>query len=410
MAREMKSDRPPEKPMQYCTRCVYPASSAFPLTFDEAGVCSGCRVADQFRREVNFDARWKELQSLVDAHRSSDGYDIVCPVSGGKDSYFIVHTCVEELNLKPLLVTYHGNNYSPEAEINLHRMRDTFDCDHIVVQPSVETLVKLNRLGFRVHGDMNWHNHAGLNTVPHQVAVRYKVPLVLWGEHGTTDLAGMFSAHDRVEFTKKHRLEHNLHGFDWHDFTDNGLERLGFGDYKEGLTAKDLQCFQYPSDEEILDTGLRGLYLGNYVPWDANKHTQMMIDLYGWRPFEAPSERTYRMVSNLDDIHENGAHDYLKYIKFGYGRATDHASKDIRRGHMSREEGIEMVRTYDAVRPKKDLARWLGYVEMTEEEFDAIADTFRDPRVWWKNDEDRWTKDNIWDFEARRQSAAATVR
>lgn len=99
-------------------------------------------------------------------------------------------------------------------------------------------------------------------------------------------------------------------------------------------------------------------------------------------------------MSNLDDIYENGAHDYLKYIKFGYGRASDHVSKDIRRGHMTREEGIEMVKKYDHVK-SSDIKIWLKYVDMSQEEFDTVADTFRDPRVWWiENGE--WFKDNIW--------------
>jgi hypothetical protein len=101
-------------------------------------------------------------------------------------------------------------------------------------------------------------------------------------------------------------------------------------------------------------------------------------------------------MSNLDDMHENGVHDYLKYIKFGYGRGTDHACKDIRGGLMSREEGIEMVRKYDHVKPR-DLSRWLQYVGMSEEEFDRIADTFRDQRVWERLPDGSWVKDNIWD-------------
>ena len=95
-------------------------------------------------------------------------------------------------------------------------------------------------------------------------------------------------------------------------------------------------------------------------------------------------------------MHENGAHDYMKYIKFGYGRGTDHSCKDIRAGHMTREEGIEKVKQYDHVK-SKDIQRWIKYVGITEEEFDKIADTFRDPNVWWKNEKGEWVKDNLWD-------------
>ncbi len=381
---------------RYCTRCVYPAIAATPLTFDADGVCSGCRVAAQ-KHGIDWQKRFALLRELVDEHRSSANYDIVIPVSGGKDSYYQAHVAVAELGLKPLLVTYHGNNYLAEGEENLARMRDVFDCDHVIVRPSADVLVKMNRIAFTLLGDMNWHNHCGIFTVPIQVAVRHRVPLMLWGEHGFMDLGGMYSYGDFVEFTAKFRLEHAQRGYDWMDFTDPGLERLGRGELKEGLTAQDLLWARYPSDEEIDAVGVRGIYLGNFVDWDANRHVKLVMERYGWTPARQPFERTYRTFSNLDDMHENGIHDYLKYVKFGYGRATDHACKDIRAGAMTRAEGIEMVRRYDHVKPRRDLERWLRYVGMSEDTFDRTADTFRDPRVWRRDADGSWVKDNIWD-------------
>jgi hypothetical protein len=205
----------------------------------------------------------------------------------------------------------------------------------------------------------------------------------------------MFSMHDFVEFTAKYRLEHALRGFDWYDFTDEGLEKLGRPELKEGLTAKDLKWAQYPTDEEIDAIGVRGIYLGNYVDWDANVHVELVQRLYKWQGAQQPFERTYRRMSNLDDMHENGIHDYLKFVKFGYGRASDHACKDVRSGRMTRDEGIEMVRKYDHVKPMRDLTRWLEYVGMSEQEFDTVCDRFRDPRVW-KIENGQWVKDNIW--------------
>ncbi len=378
----------------YCTRCVYPSSSAAPLTFDEDGVCSGCRTARQVEG-IDWEERWHAFEELIDSYRGDGAYDVVIPVSGGKDSYYQTHVAVKRLGLKPLLVTYHGNNYLPEGERNLQRMRDVFDVDHLIFRPSRDVLVKMNLLGFRVQGDMNWHNHCGIMTWPIQMAVRHRVPLILWGEHGWVDLGGMFSLNDFAEFTAKKRLEHDLRGYDWHDFTDEGLERMGRPELKMGLTAKDLQWAQYPGDEDIDEVGVRGIYLGFYEAWDGNRNARIAQEEYGWEPAEQPFERTYRRFSNLDDMHENGIHDYLKFIKFGYGRGSDHACKDIRLGVMTREEGIAMVRRYDHVKPRRDLERWLDYVGMSEAEFDAIADTFRDPRVWWIED-DQWVKQDIW--------------
>ena len=384
--------------MQYCTRCVYPAASAAPLAFDDDGVCSGCRVASQKPR-IDWDERREELREIFEEYRSKDGsnYDCLIPVSGGKDSHFQTYVVTQIFGLKPLLVTYHGNNYMDVGLRNLRNLRERFGCDHIFFSPSVPTLIKLNRLCFRMMGDMNWHAHCGIFTYPVQIAVKHRIPLIVWGEHGFMDLAGMYSLNDRIEMTAKFRLEHAQRGFDWHDMVEE----------TEGLTPQDVLWARYPSDEELADVGVRGIYLGNYVDWEANTQTEMMVKDWGFEPNPEPFERTYRRMSNLDDMHENGAHDYLKYVKFGYGRGTDHACKDIRAGKMTREEGIEMVRRYDHVKPMKDLSRWLEYVGMSEQEFDETADTFRDPRVWVKDESGEWVKDNIWDFDARREQELA---
>jgi N-acetyl sugar amidotransferase len=379
--------------MPYCSRCVYPATGAAAATFDENGVCSGCRVADQMEY-LDWDKRWRDFVAITGQYRSESNYDILVPVSGGKDSYFQVHVA-KSLGLKPLLVTYHGNNYLPEGSYNLERMREVFDCDHIIVRPSTDVLIKMNRIGFRLQGDMNWHAHCGIFTVPIQMAVRYRVPLILWGEHGFMDLGGMYSYRDYVEFTAKFRKEHALRGYDWYDFTDAGLAKLGQSELREGLTDRDLLWAQYPSDDEIDAAGVRGIYLSNFQRWDANEHVKLVIEKYGWRPAQHPFARTYRRMSNLDDMHENGIHDYLKFVKLGYGRGTDHSCKDIRAGLITREQGIANVRRFDHVKPRRDLERWLDYVDMTEEEFDGICDTFRDPRVW-RVEAGRWVKETIW--------------
>ncbi|HMO04549.1 MAG TPA: N-acetyl sugar amidotransferase [Kiritimatiellia bacterium] len=379
--------------MQWCTKCVYPVVTATPTSFDDRGVCSACRVSEQ-RDRIDWNRRRELFEELIGEYRGKGNYDILIPVSGGKDSYYQAHMA-QQYGLKILLMTYHGNNYLPEGEYNLYRMRHLFNADHVIMYPSIDMLVKMNRLGFRLQGDMNWHNHCGIFTTPIQVAVRYNVPLMMWGEHGFMDLGGMYSYNDFVEFTAKFRLEHGLRGYDWHDFTDEGLEKLGRPELKEGLTEQDLLWAQYPNDEEIDRVGVRGIYLSNFFRWDANEHGPLVMETYNWRPAQQPFERTYRTMSNLDDMHENGIHDYLKFVKLGYGRGSDHSCKDIRAGIMTREQGIEMVRKYDHVKPRRDLERWLTYVNMTEDEFDATCDTFRDPRVW-RIESGQWVKDCLW--------------
>ena len=373
-------------PISWCTRCIYPSSSAITLVFDEQGVCSGCRTHDQ-KKEIDWDERLAWLLEEVEPYRKSSGYECVIGVSGGKDSYYQAHFVKEKLGLKPLLVTYNGNNYLDVGWRNLMRMKEVFNIDHIVYSPSVDLLIRLNRLGFTMMGDMNWQNHAGIATVPMKTAVQHEIPLVFWGEHGWTDIGGMHSMHDLVEYTARYRRDQLLRGYDWHDM---------IVDDTETIEGSELEWCKYPSDEDIERVGLRGIFIGNYDRWDANAHTKLIIKRYGWEPSPEPFERTYRRMSNLDDRYENGVHDYLKYVKFGYGRATDHASKDIRTGYMTRAVGIEMVQKYDHVR-SSDLQIWLDYVERDEDWFDAIANGFRDPRVWTSNALGQPLKRNIWD-------------
>lgn len=385
----VEPDRPPA--IVYCKRCVAPSSSAHPLSFDEEGVCSACRTANERDREVDWESRREIFSRLVEEYRCKDGsnYDCIIPVSGGKDSYFQTHVIKKVMGLNPLLVTYNGNNYTETGMRNLRNMREAFGVDHIFFTPSIRVLQSLNRLGMLVMGDMNWHAHAGIFTYPIREAVQKNVPLMIWGEHGYMDMGGMYSYKDFVEFTWRQRHEHALRGFEWFDMIEFGKQ------YGEPLEAGDLIPWVYPSDDDIDRVGVRGIYISNFFRWEANEHGKLMVDLYGFEPSDEPFERTYRRMSNLDDMHENGIHDYMKYVKFGYGRATDHCNKDIRAGILERDEAVAIVRERDHVK-SRDLWRWLEYVGWKEAWFDRVADTYRDPRVWWKDAEGRWTKDNLW--------------
>ncbi len=375
--------------MKYCIKCTYPLVSAVPLEIGDDGVCTGCKTALQ-RVEIDWDKRRLRFEQLLEEYRSKDGsnYDCIIPVSGGKDSYYQIHIIKKVYGLNPLLVTYHGNNYTATGMKNLLNMREVFGVDHMFFTPSIDVLKTMNRLGMKIMGDMNWHAHAGIFTYPIKIAVQQKVPLMIWGEHGFMDLGGMHSYNDFVEFTYRYRHEHCLRGFEAKDFLELSHK------YGEALTKKDLISWVYPTDDEIEDVGVRGIYISNFFKWEANEHGDLMKKEYGFLEAEIPFERTYRTMSNLDDMHENGIHDYMKWIKFGYGRATDHTCKDIRAGKISREQGLEIVRRMDHIK-SGDLQRWLKYVGWTEDEFDEVADNFRDPRVWWIED-GKWWKDNVW--------------
>ena len=370
--------------MIFCKKCVYPVS-AVNLDLDDDEVCSSCRVYEEIN-EIS-DKEWKnrenKLVELIEENKKkyNPDYDCIIPVGGGKDSYFQTHKIIE-LGFKPLLVTYYGNNYMPEGQVNLDRMKECFNCDHLIFYPSVEFLKKINLAAFKIMGDMNWHNHAGINIIPSQYAIKFNTNLFIWGELAW-DVSGMFSHKDYMQFNKRMVLEHDMRGFVREDFYK-----------KEGITPSELNWCELPADEEFKNHNLIGLYLGNFLKWDPYKQTDIIKKKYNWKEASEEFERTYRKISNLDDMHENGIHDYLKWIKFGYGRCSDHASKDIRMGYLSRSEAIKMVQKYDHVKPKKDLKRWLEYVKISEDEFDYIADKFRDNKTWFITD-NKWHKKDI---------------
>lgn len=373
------------KKMRYCKGCTYP-EVAINSRFDKNGFSSiyHTHQAWQKIKKNEWNKRKKVFEKIVSEIKKTNksNYDCIIAVSGGKDSYYQTHV-IKEYGLKPLLVTYNGNNYSKEGEYNRDRMRKIFDVDHLIISPSQEALIKLNRLGFNKVGDMNWHNHAGIMTVPMQYAVRFNIPYVIYGE--TNDILGIYKPEDYVEYTNRSRVEFSMRGYEWDQFIKNN---------NEGLTHKDMNWAKYPSDREIIENKVRGLYIGNYFKWDPNKNTKMIIKKYGWRPAKKNFERTYRKISNLDDIYENGIHDYLKFHKFGYGRTTDHTTKDILGGYMSRSKGINYIKKLDHVIPS-DLQTWLNYVGMKENDFWRKADTFRSKKVWWIEN-NKWFKDNIW--------------
>ena len=208
--------------INYCSNCVNPISTVA-SSFNKDNVCSACEYHMQY--ESITDDEWKlrkKFEKILDENKSSSNYDCIIPVSGGKDSYYQTHQIVKEFGLKPLLVTYDGNNYLPEGIENRDRMRHVFDVDHLIFGPSVKSLIELNKQCFKIMGDMNWHNHCGIYTYPFKVAVNFKIPLLIWGEI-FWDISGMYDFNDTVEFTNRMRVEYTLRGFEWKDVIKNTL-------------------------------------------------------------------------------------------------------------------------------------------------------------------------------------------
>lgn len=357
--------------MKYCSRCLYPESHPLNIDFDTKGVCSGCNVHDEKFNLINWPEKEKEFSKLIKSYSAKNhvNYDCIIPVSGTGDDFYVVDLIKNQYGLNPLLVTY-NTHYSTEVGIrNLARLCKELDCDHILYTVGPETVKKITRFTLEKMGHVYWHALAGHLTFPVQVGTKFNVPLIIWGCHNWSDQVGMFSHLDRVEMTKKVRKEHSLKMLDVEE-----LKRAA-----PGLDERDLVAFSYPSDEQLEKCGVRGIYISNFFHWDSQAQIEKMIKKYGYETNE--EERTF---NKYETIHCNvvaGVHDYLKYLKYGYGKATDHASRDIRLKRISRSEGIDLVLKHDHIKPKnfKYFCDWLG---VTEDFAIDCIDKFRDPRAW----------------------------
>lgn len=369
--------------MEYCKRCVYPFNARPGILFDEEGVCSGCRVAES-RSGIDWAGREKLLAEILEEHKArqrekGNPYDCIVPVSGGKDSTFQTWLMKEHYGLNPLLVTYNHSFNTALGVRNLANLVERMDCNLLRFTTAPGSAKRIAKHMLMKVGDVTWHYHAGITTFPIRVAVQYDIPLIVWGEHGYTELLGMHNYDDFVEFTKKKRQEHDMRGFEPEDLLE---------EEDCPLTPYDLAPFNYPTDEEIERVGVRGIYISNFREWDGRAQTEFVIENLGFETAQE-RERTFNLYDKLEDIHADGIHDYLKYLKFGYGRGTDDAATEIRLGRMTREHGIEMVEKYDPVRPS-DLDIFLRETDMTEEAFLASMEHLRDPAIWEKGEDGAW--------------------
>jgi N-acetyl sugar amidotransferase len=349
---------------------------------DEQGVCSGCRYHES-RQRINWEEREKLLRDFLEmykakARETGNPYDCIIPVSGGKDSHFQAYLIKVKYGMNPLLVTYNHCFNSRIGVANLRNLVEKFGCDLIRFTASTESVRKLSRYMVKRVGDLTWHYHAGIMTLPFQVAVRYKIPLIIWGEHGFAELTGMFTLEDMVEFTKWTRQEHCMRGLEPEDLINE----------ESGITHRDLVPYVYPTDEQIEELDLRGIYLSNFMYWNARDQAEFVVENYGFHLLTTKRDRTFVLYAKTDD-HANDVHDYLKYLKFGYGRATDDASMEIRHGRMTREEGILLVEQYDPVTPRT-LKTYLDFMGITEKQFYDWVEPMRDPDIWEKNSQGVW--------------------
>lgn len=368
--------------MKICVRCLYTSLHPLNLTFNNDGLCSGCQVHEE-KDTLNWTEREKKLVQILSSYKNTNGnnYDCVVPVSGARDSYFIVHMLKMVYGLNPLLVTY-NKQYNTDVGIrNLANLRIRFNCDILTQTVNPETVKKITRATLRKRGSIYWHCIAGQTVFPVQIAVKFKIPLIIWGAHQGIDQVGMFSHTDEVEMTRKYRKEHDLMGLEAEDLIDPF----------DAITQHDVQPYCYPDDTLLEKVGVRGIYLNNYIRWDSKAQHEKMLSSYGYEA--QPQTRTFDTYNDIDCFNYSDVHDYIKYVKHGYGKATDHACREIRLKRLTREEGIQFVKKHQYSKPIH-LPKFLEWLGITENSFHFLIDQHRHPDLWARNDDWRWTLKN----------------
>ncbi len=341
-----------EGTLQYCTRCCMPETQEG-VSFDEMGICTACRASEDKMR-IDWVARERELRRILEHHkgRAGNNYDCIVPISGGKDSTFQLHVLVKVYGMKPLAVTFNHNWFTETGLLNLYNALEKFNVDHIMFTPSRQVINKLARKSLAMIGDACWHCHMGVGAFPLQVAAKFNIPLLIWGESISENDGRATYFQGVIRYSR-----------DYFTTVSARAEADGMVDHQ--ITPRDVHPFQLPSNEEMQRLGIVGLHLGDYIFWDEEKQTEFVKRVYGWR--EDGVEGTYKGYKSVECMMA-GVHDYAKFIKRGFGRGSDHASVDVRAGLLTREEGFKLAKREDSKRPEA-LDYYLQITGLTEAEF-----------------------------------------
>ena len=354
--------------MQYCSKCVMPDTKPG-IVLDERGYCNACR-SRQIKDTIDWADRERQLDSLVDEIKAAKNpfYDVIIPVSGGKDSWFQAMKLAEHYGLKALCVTLASHVPTTEGIANLNNMIKDLNVDHmkITIKPSV--FRKIRQKCFFRQGEPNWAEHCAMFSSVVNVALIYEVPLVVWGEDIAFEFGGLQRqeskpsaiAIDKSDLIKAKTI---------HDWLD------------DDVSERDIFFYKYPDYQLLEEAGIKSVYLGHFLWW------------YGRRNYEVVKERgfTCRIAGplsgnflNYDNIDEKlcEINIWFKYLKFGFWRATDQCCYDIWNDRMSRDEAVDIVNKLSGEFPKEYFLDFLKFHDVSEEEFWDTVDKFRNKAIW----------------------------
>jgi len=358
--------------IKYCRRCVMPETKP-DLYIDGAGICSAC-TSFQARQNVDWAQRRAELGELLDRYGSRDGsnYDCLIPVSGGKDSTYQVLRILE-LGRNPLCVTATTDKLSAIGRRNIENLKN-LGVDYIEVTTNPVVRRRINRFALTEVGDISWPEHVTIFTVPVRIAVQMGIRLIVWGENPQHEYGGPAAAAEGNSLDRRWLEEFG------------GLLGLRVSDLigQDGTESRHLIQYTYPLDEELRRVGVTGIFLGYYMPWDGYGNA-LYSQAHGFETYHKPVEGSLVNYENLDNV-QTGIHDYFKFLKYGFGRATDLACLHIRRERLRRDEAIRLIRRHDGSFPWRYLGtpieEVLDEIDMSLDEFVRVCDRFTNKKLF----------------------------
>jgi N-acetyl sugar amidotransferase len=357
--------------LRWCSNCL--AMSTRPrITFDERGWCNACRWMEQ-KKLIDWEAREKELVTLLDKHRKDDGsFDCLVPCSGGKDGSYVNYILKHRYGANPLAVTVTPALPLELGDQNLKAFVDS-GYNHISINPSSDAMRKLNKLGFIEMGFPYYGWLSAIGTAIFRIALKFDISLIFFGEDGEVEYGGSSETMKNPIFDLSYLKRVYLEGG-----YDKVLNSCNASD-------KDLYFFKFPSDKELEGVQLDLTHMSYFENWDPYRNYLVAKEHCGLKEAETNNAGTFTNFSQNDQA-LYALHTYLMYLKFGFGRANQDASIEVRRGAMDRQQALNLVKLYDGLYPDDFIDTYLEYYEMTKEEFDAILDKYANNGLFEKVD------------------------
>jgi N-acetyl sugar amidotransferase len=341
--------------MKYCTNCLMPETRPR-VSYDNRGWCNACQWSEE-KKSLDWDSRWELIEELCEKYRTPKSFDCIVPVSGGKDSSYVAYTMKHRLKMHPLCVTIRPGLPLPVGEQNVINFINA-GYDHIHLTPDPRVMREIDKIGLIEAGRplLGWQT--AVQTAIFRLSTKLSIPLVMFGEDGETEYGG----------TKK--LKHQ-HYYDAEDSVRIYLEGHNPARYVDRFSAKELYWFTYPSPDEMRGADICIAHWSYFENWDPYDHYLVAKEKCGLQEQEERASGTYNNFAQTDTALYN-LHTWLMYLKFGFGRCSQDVGIDIRRGAMSRKQGLSLVRNFDRENPEQFIPMYLDYYGLTREEFDEV--------------------------------------